>query len=167
MQGRATRYHQGRCRSRRVSGVGAVMDKSHMSSRHLQLRTLFVDTLAAAGWQGTNINRDFDRGLDGIVEASMRYTNAHNMSFRFDYAFEEGSLTLYIDSADGRTLGLVFKCADRPKPLLDAVVQLQDTLAPGTIKESSEALLAACPQMFKMSGSAGKLVPVTSSKKTG
>jgi hypothetical protein len=135
------------------------MRKSEMTDEQVKNRSFFVDTLAKAGWQGSNFNQKFDRGLWASPEASMEYSNPA-MDLRLDFVFEDPRIILYLDSKEGRTLGLVFKCEDRLKPLLDAVVGMQNTIGPGNIKAKSEDLLAACPKMFKISASGDKLVPV-------
>jgi hypothetical protein len=135
------------------------MEKSEMSEQQLRQRSMFVDSLTAAGWRGLNFNEKFEHGLWVSPEASMEYSNA-TMALRLDQHFQDPRVILYLDSPDGKSLGLVFKCSDRLKPLLDAVIEMQDTLSPASIKEKSEQLLAACPQMFKISASGDQLIPV-------
>lgn len=130
-----------------------------MNDEQLKSRDMFLTALSEAGWSGSNTNRNFDAGLWTSPEASMTFSNAQ-VSLQFDLALEDPRAILYINSTQGKQLGLVFKCNDRLKPLLDTVVGMQATISPGNIKEKSEQLLAACPNMFKISGSGNKMIPV-------
>lgn len=135
------------------------MRKTEMSDEQLRSRSLFVEALSSAGWRGSNFNQDFDEGLRTSPEASMSYSNSQ-LTLRMDLLFEDPRAILYLDAKGGKSLGLVFKCADRLKPLLDAVVGIQNNVGPGNIKDKSEELLAACPSMFKISASGDKLIPI-------
>jgi hypothetical protein len=135
------------------------MEKSEMSEEQLRQRSVFIESLSAAGWRGLNFNQKFEQGLWTSPEASMEYSNGP-ITLRLDQLFEDPRVILYLDSQEGKSLGLVFKCADRLKPLLDAVIEMQDTVSAANIKEKSERLLAACPKMFKISASGDQLIPV-------
>jgi hypothetical protein len=135
------------------------MRKSEMSQKQLEQRSLFVDTLANAGWRGSNTNRNFDEGLWTAVEASLTYSN-QDISLRLDLSFEDPRVILYISSKQGKSLGLVFKCEDRQKDLLDAVVGMQDNLTADNVKNKMQELVIACPNVFKISLSGDKLIPV-------
>jgi hypothetical protein len=139
------------------------MEKAEMNEEQLRRRSLFVDTLAAAGWRGLNFNQKFDAGLWTSPEASMEYTSG-TMTLRLDFLCEDPRVILYLDSREGKSLGLVFRCEDRLKPLVDAIIGMQDTVNPANIKEKSEKLLAACPKMFKISASGDKEIPVKSKR---
>jgi hypothetical protein len=135
------------------------MRKTEMNEEQLRRRSDFVETLTAAGWRSSNFNRNFDEGLSSSPEASMTYSNRH-ISLRLDLLFEDPRVILYIDSKDGRSLGLVFKCEDRQEPLLEAVIEIKDSISPENIKEKAEELLTACPNMLKISSSGDRLIPV-------
>lgn len=139
------------------------MRRSEMTEEQLKNRALFVETLAGSDWKGLSFNDDFDQGLWSSPEASFEYSNPA-MTLRLDFICEDPRVILYLDSPEGKSLGLVFKCFDDLKPLLDAVVGMQDGISPSTIKENSELLLAACPNMFKISASGDKLIPVKSKR---
>lgn len=93
----------------------------------------------------------------------MEYSNSA-IDLRLDLLFEDPRIILYLDSKEGKSLGLVFKCEDRLKSLVNAVVRMQDIITPGNIKEKSEELLAACPKVFKISASGDKLIPIKSKR---
>jgi hypothetical protein len=137
------------------------MRKSELSEEQLQQRRFFVDTLADAGWRGSNFNRNFDLGLWSSPEASLTYSNGQ-MSLRLDLAFEDPRIIFYISSTSGKSLGLVFKCEDRHKSLLAAVIGMQDSITPENIKDKTEELAVVCPKLFKISASGDKLLPVKS-----
>jgi hypothetical protein len=137
------------------------MRKSEMSKGQLDQRSLFVDTLETAGWRGSNFNRNFDEGLWEDPEASMDYSS-RTISLRLDLSFEDPRMILYISSKGGKSLGLVFKCEDRQKQLLEAIVAMQDSLTPENVKTKTVDLLAVCPNVFKISASGDKLIPVKS-----
>jgi hypothetical protein len=137
------------------------MRKSEMSEKQLQQRSLFVDTLETAGWRGSNFNRNFDQGLWESPEASMTYSS-QTISLRLDLSFEDPRMILYLNSKGGKSLGLVFKCEDRQKQLLEAIVAMQDSLTPENVKTKTVDLLAVCPNVFKISASGDKLIPVKS-----
>jgi hypothetical protein len=137
------------------------MRKSEMSEKQLQQRSLFVDTLETAGWRGSNFNRNFDQGLWESPEASMTYSS-QTISLRLDLSFEDPRMILYLNSKGGKSLGLVFKCEDRQKQLLEAIVAMQDSLTPENVKMKTVDLLAVCPNVFKISASGDKLIPVKS-----
>ncbi|MEA2894736.1 MAG: hypothetical protein QOJ84_351 [Bradyrhizobium sp.] len=139
------------------------MRKKEMNEEQLRQRSLFVDSLANAGWRGSNFNHNFDEGLWSSPEASMTYSN-RQMSLRLDLSFEDPRMIFYLGSKSGKSLGLVFKCGDRQKSLLDAVIGMQDSIGPDSIKDKSEDLLAICPNMFKISASGGKLIPIKPKK---
>ena len=139
------------------------MRRSEMNEFQLEKRNMFVKTLKTAGWHDLNFNQKFDAGLWVSPEASMEYTN-QTMTLRLDLIFEEPRSILYLDSKEGKSLGLVFKCEDQLKPLLDTVTGMQDSIAPDNIKDKAEDLLAACSAMFKISESGDKLIPVRSKK---
>lgn len=139
------------------------MRKSDMSREQLAERAVFVDKLTAAGWRGSNFNRNFDDGLSVSPEASMSYSN-RDMTLRFDLAFKDPRATLYLDAKGGKTLGLVFKCPERLQDLVSAVVAMQNDISPDNVKEKSADLLAVCPEMFKISASGDKLIPVKAKK---
>lgn len=139
------------------------MEKGEMNEEQLRRRTFFVDTLAAAGWRGLSFNQKFDAGLWTSPEASMQYASG-TMTLRLDFVFEDPRVILYIDSPEGKSLGLVFRCEDRLKPLLETIVGMQDTIGPANIKEKSEELLTVCTKMFKISASGDKLIPVRSKR---
>jgi hypothetical protein len=135
------------------------MRKSEMNQDELRYRDLFVETLSSKGWHGARRNQQFDRGLWVSPEASMTYSNGA-LELRFDLYCEDPRVILYLESPGGKTLGLVFRCEDRLRPLLDTVVAMQDVVSPGNIKDKTKELLAACPRMFKISASGNKLIPV-------
>jgi hypothetical protein len=141
------------------------MRKSEMNDKQLKERSFLVNTLSDAGWRGSNFNRDFDEGLWSSPEASMTYSNP-TVSLRLDMSFDDPRQTLYIESSDGKSLGLVFKCPDRLNALMQAIIGMQDAIAPGNIKEKAEELLAVCPNMFKISASGDQLLPVRPRKST-
>ena len=141
------------------------MRKSEMSEKQLQQRSLLVETLEAAGWRGSNFNRNFDQGLWSSPEASMNYSGG-SMSLRLDLLFEDPRMILYLTSKGGKSLGLVFKCEDRQKQLLDAIVGMQDSLTPENVKTKTVDFLAVCPNVFKISSSGDKLIPVKSKSKS-
>lgn len=133
--------------------------KSQMTERQLSDRTLFVKTLANAGWRGTLFNEHFDSGLSGSPEASMEYSSKA-MELRFDFEAKDPRLILYLDSPEGKSLGLVFRCPDQLDALLQAVIGIQDSVTAANIKKKSEELLSACPEMFKISASGDKEIRV-------
>jgi hypothetical protein len=135
------------------------MQKSELSQAQLRDRSAFVETLSQAGWRGTGFNQQFEEGLWISPEASLEYSSS-TISLRFDFEAEDPRFILYINSADGRELGLVFRCQDRLKQLLEAVIGMQDSLTPANIKDKAETLLAACPKMFKISASGVAEIPV-------
>jgi len=135
------------------------MKKSEMNESQLRDRTLFVDTLSRAGWQGTLFNEQFDEGLWTAPEASLEFSSKA-MQMRFDFEAEDPRVILYLDSPEGRSLGLVFRCIDRLAPLLKAVIAVQDTINAANIKRKSEEFLSACPNVFKISASGDKEIPV-------
>ncbi len=135
------------------------MRKTEMNEEQLKDRSFFVDKLGSAGWRGSNFNRNFDEGLWSSPEASMTYSNG-TISLRLDSLFDDPRQILYIESRAGKSLGLVFKCPDRLNALLQAIVGMQDSIAPDNIKDKAEELLAVCPNMFKISASGDKLIPV-------
>lgn len=134
-----------------------------MSERQLADRTLFVNTLSKAGWSGTLFNEHFDEGLAATPEASMEYSSK-SMDLRFDFNAKGPRVILYLDSSEGKSLGLVFRCMDQLEALLAAVIGIQDTVSATNIKQKSEELLAACPEMFKISASGDKEIPVKAKK---
>lgn len=140
------------------------MKKSEMSQAQLRDRTGFVDALTKAKWRGTLFNEQFEEGLWVSPEASMEFSSS-TISLRFDFVAEDPRLILYIDSPDGKELGLVFRCLDRVEALLKAVIGMQDSISPSNIKEKTPELLAACPKMFKISASGDREIPVKSSPK--
>lgn len=140
------------------------MRRTEMSEQQLKNRQLFVDSLLAVGWRGSNFNQDFDQGLRVSPEASMEYSNSA-MDLRFDFVCQDPRLILYLDSHEGKSLGFVFKCENQLEPLLDAVIGMQDTISPGNLREKSAELLRACPEMFKISPSGDGLIRVTSKEK--
>jgi hypothetical protein len=142
-------------------GQESTMRKSEMNEEQLRQRALFVDSLASAGWHGSNFNRNFDDGLWSSPEASMTYASA-DMSLRLDLLFEEPRLIFYIGARSGKSLGLVFKCVDRLKAVVDAVIGMQDIIASDNVKEMSKELVATCPEVFKISASGNRLIPVKS-----
>ena len=137
------------------------MKKSELSAEQLATRSTIIETLSAHGWKGLPFNEQFDQGLWSSPEASMEHAGK-SLTLRLDLKFDDPRLILYIDSSEGKNLGLVFKCIDKAKPLVDALVAMQDSLAPDNIKTKSEELLAVCPEMFKISESGDKLIPVKS-----
>ena len=137
------------------------MRKSEMSAEQLRQRTSFVTTLEKAGWSGSNFNRNFDAGLWDSPEASMTYSN-RELTLRLDLVFKDPRMILYLDAKSGKSLGLVFKCEDRQKELLETIVGMQNGIASDNLKESTEELLAVCPNIFKISASGDKLVPIKS-----
>jgi hypothetical protein len=144
---------------------GAVMRKSEMTEDQLRQRSLFVETLAAAGWRGTNFNRNFDQGLSSSPEASMTYANPR-VSLRLDMAFADPRVILYVDAKSGKSLGLVFKCTARFESLLRVMTDMQDRIGPDNVKDEREHLLAVCPEMFQISREGDKLIPIKSKKAT-
>jgi hypothetical protein len=136
-----------------------------MTDEQLARRTTFVTTLEGAGWRPLPFNADFDQGLNGAPEASLEYAAHGGTTLRLDFQAEDPRVILYVDAADGRSLGLVFRCFNRLEVLLDAIVTMQDTIGPGNIPEHSKKLLAACPEMFKISASGDKEIPVRSTKR--
>ena len=88
------------------------------------------------------------------------------MSLRLDLLFEDPRMILYLTSKGGKSLGLVFKCEDRQKQLLDAIVGMQDSLTPENVKTKTVDFLAVCPNVFKISSSGDKLIPVKSKSKS-
>ena len=139
------------------------MRKSEMSEEQLERRRLFVETLAAAGWRPLPFNEQFDRGLKTSPEASFDY-EGQRLTLRLDFRAEDPRVIFYLDSSEGRSLGLVFRCADRLKALLDSIVSMQNNIARDNIKEKSADLLKVCPQMFKISASGDKEIPVKSAR---
>jgi hypothetical protein len=139
------------------------MRQSEMNQEQLARRSLFVDTLTAAGWRSSNNNRNFDNGLWVSPEASLSYSNP-DMTLIFELALDDPRAILHLDAKGGRTLGLVFKCVDRLKDLLNAVVAMQNDISPDNVKNTSTNLLAVCPEMFKISASGDKLIPVKAPK---
>ena len=137
--------------------------KSEMNASQLKDRKLFVDKLTKAGWSGTLQNEQFDEGLWVSPEATMEYSSK-TMSLRFDFVLKDPRLILYLDSKEGKILGLVLRCMDRVDAIVEAVIAIQDTVDAGTLKKSSEQLLDACPEMFKISASGDKEVPVKKAK---
>ena len=135
------------------------MRKSEMSQEQLQQRSLFVDTLANAGWRNSNTNRNFDEGLWTTVEAKLTYSN-RDMSLELELSFENPRLIFHINSKEGKSLGLVFKCLDRQKDLLEAIVGMQDHLTTDNVKNKMQELVIVCPNVFKISASGDKLLPI-------
>jgi hypothetical protein len=144
------------------------MRKSEMSQEQLRQRSLFVDTLANAGWRGSNTNRNFDEGLWTTVEASLTYSN-RDISLELELSFENPRLIFRIHSKEGKNLGLVFRCEDRRKDLVEAIVGMQDNLTADNVKNKMQELVTICPNAFKISASGDKLIPVSpkNSKKKG
>jgi hypothetical protein len=140
------------------------MRKSELNEAQAKSRALLVKTLSANGWKGSLFNEQFDQGLWSEPEASMSFANGP-LTMRVDLKLEDPRVILNIDSAEGKGLGLVFKCVDNLKPLLDALVGMQTTISADNIKQKSEELLAACPKMFKISASGDKLIPVKANQK--
>ncbi len=140
------------------------MRKSELNESQLSIRALFVETLKAKGWQGSLFNQQFDQGLWVSPDASLNYSH-ESLTMRVDLNLDDDPrVILYISSAEGKSLGLVFKCVDNLKPLLDALVGMQNTISPDNIKQKSDELFVACPQMFKISASGDKLIPVKSKR---
>jgi len=140
------------------------MKKSEMNEGQLRDRTHFVEALTKAGWRGSLFNEQFDEGLWVSPEASMEFSSS-TISLRFDFVAKDPRLILYIDSPEGKELGLIFRCLERMEALLMAVIGMQDSIAPSNIKEKTPQLLEACPKLFKISASGDREIPVKSSRK--
>ncbi len=139
------------------------MRKTEMNEIQITNRNLFVNTLAAAGWQGSNFNKNYDEGLWSSPEASLEFSN-QTMTLRCDYICDNPRVILYLDSREGKSLGLVFSYEDHLDPLLKAIVKIQNSIRSDNIKEACKELLDACPKMFKISSSGDKLIPVKQRK---
>jgi len=135
------------------------MRKSEMKPAQLRERARFVEALQAKGWKPLpNFTGHFDDGLWAEPEAAFEYDNGQ-ITLRCDRYFADPRVILHLDSNDGKTLGLVFKCPDI-EPLLAAIVGLQDSITPQNIKQKSAELYTACSEMFKIGGDGDKLIRV-------
>jgi len=139
------------------------MRKSEMNEQQLRNREIFVETLTSAGWNALNFNQQFDAGLWVSPEASMEYINPE-MTLRFDFICKDPRTILYLDSTEGKSLGLVFKCEDRLEQLLEIVVGFQDSINSANSKDKVEELLVVCPKIFKIAASGDKLIPIKPKK---
>ena len=137
------------------------MRRSEMNEQQLKHRDLFVETLMSAGWTGLNFNEQFDSGLRVSPEASMEYSNPE-LTLRFDFICKDPRTILYLDSTEGKSLGLVFRCEDRLKQLLEVTVGFQDSINPANFKDKIEELLTVCPKIFKIAASGDRLIPIKS-----
>ncbi len=140
------------------------MRKSELDQDQLTIRGLFVDTLARAGWRGLNFNQKFDQGLWTSPEASMEYKRSE-MTLRCDFLCGDPRLILYMDSRQGKSIGLVFRYRDRLLPLLATLVRVQGAIDLNNLGDVAEELLVACPEMFKIASSSDGLIPVRSRAK--
>ncbi|MEW5737527.1 MAG: hypothetical protein AB1938_01305 [Myxococcota bacterium] len=137
------------------------MRKTEMTPEQLRERARFVELFAAKGWKPLpNFTGHFDDGLWIEPEAAFEYDNG-KLTLRCDRYFADPRVILYLDSREGKTLGLVFKCPDTG-PLLAAIVGMQDDIGSDNLKEKADELFEACPRMFKISGSGDRLIPVKS-----
>jgi hypothetical protein len=135
------------------------MKKAEMNKTQLADRAFFVERLSKAGWRKTLFNEQFDQGLWISPEASMEHSGK-DISLRFDFLAEDPRLILYVDATGGKELGLVFRCPDRIRELVEAVIAMQDSVTAANVKKHAEQLIEVCPRMFKISASGDKEIPV-------
>jgi len=135
------------------------MKKTELNKTQLADRTFFVERLSKAGWQVTLFNEQFDQGLWISPEASMEH-KGRDVSLRFDFLAADPRLILYVDAARGKELGLVFRCPDRIRELVEAVIKMQDSVTAANVKKHAEQLIEVCHKMFKISASGDKEIPV-------
>ena len=86
------------------------------------------------------------------------------ISLQLDLTLEDPRVILRLSSKEGKNLGLVFKCVNRLKAILDAIIDMQDSLSPENVNTKRVQLLDACPDIFRISASGDKLIPVKPQK---
>jgi hypothetical protein len=127
------------------------MRKREMSKKQLAMRSIVIDTLAAAGWEGPSQESDFDRGLWLPAEASMEY-RAKNMTLEAEHSAEQKSLVLLLTADSGADVRLVIKCEDKLESVLKALVGFQDQISPTNFREKLKPLLKICDKVFVDTG---------------
>lgn len=138
------------------------MRKTEMSKEQLKARKLVADTLKAAGWSGTMMNRQFEEGMWTNYEAGFEHEGAGGMTLTLNYNAKESRLELALYGRSGKGLDLLIKCEDKWPEVLQLVVGFQDDISTKNYKQHLKELVAVCPDTFAALGAEGdKIVRVT------
>jgi hypothetical protein len=138
------------------------MRKTEMSKGQAAARKLVADTLKAAGWSGTTMNRQFEEGLWTNYEASFEHDGAGGMTLTLNYNAKQSRLELSLYGRSGKGLDLVIECGEKWREVLEVIVGFQDEVSAKNYKQHVRELVAVCPDTFAAMGAEGdKLVRVT------
>ena len=118
-----------------------------MTPAQSQERDTFLQRLTPAGWTANDINENFDEGRWLPYEATLLYKGA-KAEFRADLHIGKQMLILFVYSTRETRLELDFMYEGTLAALLDAIVQVQDTMSATAPGPFINTLLDACPECY-------------------